>query len=71
MKIKKGDTVIVITGKDIGKKAKVIQAFPKDSQILVEGVNIKKKHQRPTRSGQKGSIVSVERPIHVSNAKKV
>ncbi len=68
MKIKKGDTIIIIAGKDAGKKAKVIQAFPKDNQILVEGVNLKKKHQRATKQGQKGSIISVERPIHVSNA---
>jgi len=68
MKIKKGDTVIITTGKDKGKKAKVLQAFPKDSQILVEGINLRKKHQRARKQGQKGSIISVEGRLHVSNA---
>ncbi len=68
MKIKKGDTVIIIAGKDSGKTAKVIRAFPKHDQILVEGINIKKKHERARQQGKKGSMVSIEHPIHVSNA---
>jgi len=71
MKIKKGDTVIIITGKDKGKKAKVLFAFPKENQIIVEGVNMRKKHQRATKQGQKGSIISIEGRLNVSNAMHV
>jgi large subunit ribosomal protein L24 len=68
MRIKKGDTVLVIAGKDKGKKGKVLTAIPKESLIVVEGVNKLKKHQRATRGGQKGQIVEKTMPIHVSNA---
>lgn len=57
-----------MAGKDKGKKAKVLKAFPATTQILVEGINMKKKHQRPMKQGQKGSIISIESPIHASNA---
>ena len=66
MKIKKGDKVIVITGKDRGKTGAVTRALPKTNQVLVEGVNMKKKHQKP-RSNRKGQIVEKALPIHVSN----
>ncbi len=68
MKIKKGDTVIVISGKDKGKKGKVLHAYPRQDQILVEGVNVKKKHQKPTKNNPKGQILDKTFPIHVSNA---
>lgn len=71
MKIKKDDKVKIITGKDKGKTGKVLRAFPKLDQIIVEGVNIKKKHQKPTKSNQKGQIIDKTMPIHVSNAKKI
>jgi len=70
MKIKKGDTVVVIAGKDKGAKGKVIQAYPKDNRVLVEGVNRIKKHTKITqtqRGAQSGGIVTQEAPIHVSN----
>ncbi len=67
MKIKKNDKVIVIAGKDKGKTGTVTMAFPKVDQVLVEGVNIKKKHQKPRRGGQKGQVVEKSLPIHVSN----
>lgn len=70
MKIKKGDTVVVISGKDKGAKGKVIQAYPTTSKVLVEGVNRIKKHTRVTqtqRGAQSGGIVTQEAPIHVSN----
>jgi len=67
MKIKKGDNIIVITGKDKGKIGKVLVAFPKDNSILVEGVNINKKHQRAKKSGAKGQIIDKAMPIDVSN----
>ena len=67
MKIKKNDNVIVIAGKDKGKTAKVVLAFPKENMIIVEGVNMKKKHQRANKSNSKGQIVEKPMPIHVSN----
>jgi len=70
MLIKKGDKIIVITGKDKGKEGKVTKAFPRDDLILVEGVNIRKKHSKPRRKGQKGEIVDMAHPIHVSNVRK-
>lgn len=71
MKIKKDDKVKIITGKDKGKTGRVLRAFPKLDQIIVEGVNVKKKHQKPTKSNQKGQIIDKTMPIHVSNAKKI
>ena len=67
MKIKKGDNVIVISGKDKGKTGKVVRAFPREDRVIVGGVNIKKKHQRPTKSNQKGQIIDKTLPVHVSN----
>lgn len=67
MNIKKGDTVKVISGKDKGRTGKVLRALPKVEQVLVEGVNVKKKSQRPTRSNQKGQIIDKTLPVHVSN----
>jgi len=67
MKIKKGDNIIVITGKDKGKNGKVIKALPSEDRVIVEGVNIKKRHMRPKKSGQKGQIVEIAASIHVSN----
>ena len=70
MKIKKGDTVVVIAGKDKGAKGRVIAAYPRRDKVLVEGVNRVKKHTRirTTQRGSKtGGIVTQEAPIHVSN----
>ena len=70
MKIKKGDTVLVIAGKDKGAKGKVIQAYPDTQRVLVEGVNRIKKHTRITqnqRGAQSGGIITTEAAIHVSN----
>lgn len=67
MKIKKGDTVIVIAGKDKGKSGKVVRALPKEDRIVVEGVNIAKRHQRSRRRGESGQIVDKTLPVHVSN----
>ncbi|WP_019818476.1 50S ribosomal protein L24 [Saccharomonospora saliphila] len=70
MKVKKGDTVLVIGGKDKGAKGKVIQAYPERQRVLVEGVNRIKKHTRITqtqRGAQSGGIITQEAPIHVSN----
>ncbi len=70
MKVHKGDTVLVISGKDKGAKGKVIQAYPTRSKVLVEGVNRIKKHTAIStnqRGAQSGGIVTQEAPIHVSN----
>ena len=67
MKIKKGDNIIVIAGKDNGKTGKVVKAFPKLDKVLVEGINMHKKHQKPTRAGAKGQVIEIAAPIHVSN----
>ncbi len=70
MKVHKGDTVLVISGKDKGAKGKVLQAFPARNKVLVEGVNRIKKHtavSRNERGAQSGGIVTQEAPIHVSN----
>ncbi len=70
MKVKKGDTVLVIAGKDKGAKGKVIQAYPENDRLLVEGVNRIKKHTRVTtnqRGAQSGGIITQEATIHVSN----
>jgi large subunit ribosomal protein L24 len=71
MKIKKGDKVKVISGKDKGKTGVVLRAFPQDFAVLVEGVNKKKVHQRPKKSNEKGKIVEQSAPIHVSNVAKI
>ncbi|MFC8091812.1 50S ribosomal protein L24 [Streptomyces sp. NPDC057301] len=74
MKIKKGDLVQVITGKDKGKQGKVIAAYPREDRVLVEGVNRVKKHTKagPTAKGsQAGGIVTTEAPVHVSNVQLV
>jgi len=67
MKIKKNDKVIIISGKDKGKTGKVLKVSPAENKIIVDGVNIRKKHQKPTRSGQKGQIIDKIFPIQVSN----
>jgi len=71
MRIKKGDTVLIISGKDKGKKAKVLVAFPRQNKITVEGVNIVKKHRRPRSEKEKGQVVEIPKPIDVSNVKLV
>lgn len=59
--------MIVISGKDKGKKGKVLRAYPRLSRVLVEGINVVKRHQRPRRENQKGQIIDKTLPIHVSN----
>lgn len=67
MFVKKGDKVKVITGKDKNKEGVVLAAFPKKDKVTVEGVNIVKKHQKPSQAAPQGGILEVEAPIHVSN----
>ena len=68
MKIKKGDLVKMITGKDRGKTGKVLRVFPQEKKITVENLNIVKKHNRPRKEGEKGQRVEIPRAITVSNA---
>ncbi|MBO8427664.1 MAG: 50S ribosomal protein L24 [Firmicutes bacterium] len=67
MKLKKGDKVVVIAGKDKGKVGVIQRAYPKLNKVVVEGVNIHKKHQKPTQQNPNGSIVEMYSPIDVSN----
>ncbi|HAY2612959.1 TPA: 50S ribosomal protein L24 [Enterococcus faecium] len=67
MFVKKGDKVKVITGKDKNKEGVVLAAFPKKDKVIVEGVNVVKKHQKPSQAAPQGGIVEMEAPIHVSN----
>ncbi len=67
MKIKKNDTVLITTGKDRGKKGKVRRALPKDERVVVEGLNMIKRHSRARRAARQAGIVELEAPIHVSN----
>ena len=67
MIIKKGDKVIVISGADKGKTGVVQKALPKLDKVVVEGVNVRKKHRKPTQANPEGSIVDIYAPIHVSN----
>ena len=69
MRIKRGDTVVVISGKYKGVKGRVLKAFPQTQRVIVEKVNFIKKHTRPSQSNQQGGIIEKEAPIHVSNVK--
>lgn len=71
MKIKVNDEVLIIAGKDKGKTGKVTKTLKKIDKVVVEGVNIVKKHQKPNQMNQVGGIVEMEVPIHVSNVKKI
>ena len=66
MRIKKGDTVLVLSGNDKDKKGEVLEVMPKDSKVVVKGVNVRKKHIKPRKQGEEGGIVPVEVAIHSS-----
>jgi len=67
MKLKKNDYVVIIAGKDKGKKGKITRVLPDLNKVVVEGLNILKKHQRPRKSGEKGQVIKVAMPINASN----
>jgi large subunit ribosomal protein L24 len=67
MKLKKGDNVIIIAGKDKGKKGKITRVLPDANKVVVEGLNILKKHQRPRKTGEKGQIIKIAMPLNASN----
>ena len=66
MKIHKGDEVIVLSGKDKGKKAEVVRAIPSRERVILEGVNVAKRHAKPTRATQQGGVIDKFMPVHVS-----
>lgn len=67
MNIKKNDNVIVIAGKDRGKQGKVLRLFRETDKVLVEGLNLRKKHQKPRKQGDKGQTIEIPHPLHISN----
>ncbi|MCK4301694.1 MAG: 50S ribosomal protein L24 [candidate division Zixibacteria bacterium] len=67
MRIKKGDTVYVLSGANRGKTGRVLNVNHEKQKVLVEGVNMRKKHQRPTQKNPKGGIITIEAPVHASN----
>jgi large subunit ribosomal protein L24 len=67
MKLKKGDTVVVITGKDKGKQGEVQRVLPRDDKVIVTGVNTATKHAKPRRPNDRAGIIDRDMPIHVSN----
>jgi len=67
MKIRKGDRVVVLAGKDKGKEGTVTRAIPKADKVVVEGVNVAQRHRKPTKAMEQGGIIPIEMPIHVSN----
>jgi large subunit ribosomal protein L24 len=67
LKIRKGDRVRVLSGKDKGKEGEVMRSIPKAGKLIVDGVNVAKKHQRPTQATQQGGIIDKDMPIPVSN----
>ena len=68
MKIKKGDIVQIMAGEEAGKKGKILKVFPESNKILVEGINLYKKHKKPRKQGEKGEIVTVPRSVSIANA---
>ena len=71
MKVKVGDKVKILAGKDRGKEGKVLFTLKKKDKVVVEGINIVKKHMKPSQQNETGGILSVEAPIHVSNVKVI
>jgi large subunit ribosomal protein L24 len=67
MKIRKGDRVVVLAGKDKGKEGEVVRALPDADKVVVEGVNVAKRHRKPSKAMEQGGIIDIEMPIHVSN----
>ncbi|MEQ6376628.1 50S ribosomal protein L24 [Bacillaceae bacterium S4-13-58] len=67
MHVKKGDKVMVISGKDKGKQGTILEAYPKKDRVLVEGINLVKKHAKPSQDNPQGGILNQEAPVHVSN----
>ena len=69
MKVKKGDKVLIISGKDKGRTGKIIKSLLKNGTILVEGINLKKKHVKAKKQGEKGQVIATPSPLNISNVK--
>jgi large subunit ribosomal protein L24 len=69
MKIRKGDKVLIISGKDKGKTAKILKSLPKDGKVLVDGVNLRQRHLKPKKQGEKGQVIKIPAPLNISNVK--
>lgn len=69
MKIKKGDQVLIISGKDRLRKGKVIKVLTQEGKLIIEGLNLAKRHRRPRREGEKGQVVEIPMPLNASNVK--
>ena len=71
MKLLKGDLVLITAGKDKGRTGKITKSLPKEQKVLVEGINLKKKHVRPKKEGEKGQVVDIPSAMDVSNVKVI
>ena len=71
MNIKKGDTIVVLSGKDKGKQGKILKSDPKGGKVIVEGVNVAMKHRKPRKQGEEGGIVKMETPIYACKVRLV
>ena len=67
MKLRKGDDVVVLAGKDVGRRGTITRVLPSSDRVIVDGMNMVKKHQKPTRATMQGGIIDKEMPIHISN----
>lgn len=70
MHVKKGDTVSILSGDDKGKTGKILKVFAREGKVVVEGINVVKKHERPRKEGQKGQVVEIPMPMHASKVVK-
>ena len=71
LNIKKDDTVVVLSGKDKDRKGKVLATFPKENKVIVEGINVAKRHTKPKKQGEEGGIIKKEAPIYISKVMRV
>ena len=67
MKLRKGDNIIIVAGKEKGKKGKIIKVIPLENKVVIEGMNMLSKHRRPRKSNEKGQMIKIAMPIHASN----
>jgi len=71
MKLKKGDQILIIKGKDRGRRGKIVKVLPKEQRVIIEGLNLRKKHIRPKKEGEKGEILEIPEPLNVANVKLI
>ena len=71
MHVKTNDTIVVLSGRDKGKRGKILRADPKGGKVIVEGISVAKKHQKPRRQGEEGGIIKMETPVYASKVMRV